>query len=322
MRANVARLAAASAGILAALLAAGCTSAPAASGGRIDGATRGGDTGSAPAPLSRSDRDFLRTAEEELIGSCMRARGFQYTAVPPPAVRPRREFPYGNEDVAWARRHGFGTFDGPDQEIDAYDPNQHYVERLPAGQRAAYGRALTGDLDRQVSVRLPDGSEVFMTLGGCTAEVSEALYGDPAVRLRLEHTVQLIRSEAYDRVVADPRYLAALTAWRGCMRTRGYGYDRPAAARAAVVEAAAAGPTTALRALESRTALADAECGRRSRLVATANRLDREHLTVLTRQFRAEAVAWQELQAAAVPRARQLTGSSAELPATEGRPGE
>lgn len=304
----MAKLHAASAGLLALLLAAGCTAAPAASRDRIGEDPRRDAGRPAPAPLSRADQDFLQDAEEELIGACMRARGFQYSAVLPPKVTPRREFPYGNDDVAWARAHGFGLVDPHDTEIDRYlrnHPNERYVDGLSAGKREAYARALTGDFNRQVSVRLPDGSEVFMTMGGCTAEVSQALYGDPAVRLRLEHTVQLIGSEAHDRVIADRRYLAALTAWRNCMRSRGYSYDSPAAARTAV--AMHAEPTTRPSAIETQTASADAECGRRSRLVAIATRLDHQQRAAVSRQLNAEVVAWAELQTTAVRRARQLT---------------
>ncbi|MGV9455834.1 hypothetical protein [Streptomyces sp. NPDC003635] len=58
--------------------------------------------------LTDGERRLLGTAEERLIADCMRDQGFQYRLDPggPRTQAPERSF--GLDDVAWARRHGYG----------------------------------------------------------------------------------------------------------------------------------------------------------------------------------------------------------------------
>lgn len=84
--------------------------------------------GSARATIGGWDR-----AEQILVRRCMHSRGFQYHVEPsarPAPSSPRH--PYGIDDVAWARAHGFGS------EIEA--ATAHYEVHDPQWPPAA-GRA-------------------------------------------------------------------------------------------------------------------------------------------------------------------------------------
>jgi hypothetical protein len=260
--------------------------------------------------LSVEDSRFLFLAEEELVSRCMAARGFRYVAVAPPKDAEEPEAPYGNDDVEWARRYGFGKLVAPRSvlaEFERTHPNRTIVERLTPDRRRAYGQALTGDLRRQVAITLPDGSQRTATVDGCVADVRRRLYGDLRSWLMRGYQAQNIGQQVRARVIGDPRYTDAVARWRSCMQERGYRYEDPGTARrelGALLEKAP--DPIRLRDREVAVAVADAECAARVGLVAAAVRLDLDLRAIVLAENEGVVVAYRDQQASALQRAKEL----------------
>ena len=277
-------------------LVAGCAAQPAT-------------TSSAARPLSGAEDAFLWQAEEALVSRCMAEQGFRYVVERRSTGQPRCTFPYGNDDVGWARRHGFGSASAAAADAEQpVGPNDEYVRRLSAERQAAYVSALNGDPRRYVSAGLPNGMRVMATVDGCTAAVRRELYGEPREWLVASYTVQAIGGEAHRRVTADPRYLSVLDRWRACMAARGHRYASPGAAADELARSAGAQPGPASRADEIRVAVASADCAKDSRLVAVATRLDEQHRQRVGAEWQRSVVSYHQRRAAALARARQLLG--------------
>ncbi|GLH96347.1 hypothetical protein Pa4123_16210 [Phytohabitans aurantiacus] len=237
-----------------------------------------GGSGDAPPDggraLTGAERKQISQAQTRLIAECMRRQGFEYFEVAEEAPQPP-EFPYGNDDPAWAAAHGFGVAYAlrAVAAARAKDPNHTYVTELPAQRRDAYLAALDGDRRDPVTVRLPDGKALHQSGQGCTAQAQRRLYGDLADWVRARAMVDRLPSEYTRQVTADPGYRTALRAWSGCMAARGYAAADPAQLRTLVAPATTGTPSDA----EVRAAVAEAECAARTATVRTARELQRAH---------------------------------------------
>jgi hypothetical protein len=275
---------------------------------------------SAPVPsreLTADERWTLDRAEALLIKACMRSAGFEFTPPSAPAV-PTREFPFGNDDVAFARVHGFDL--GPDlaaaRAAARADPNQRYVDGLSPKRRAAYLRALNGAHNRATSVRLPNGLRVSTSTGGCTAKAQGTLYGNFVRWFKARTLVENLAGSAHPRVAADPRYLTALHAWAGCARARGYDVNSPGELRARFGEDSTTpgggfvGPRHPANppSEEIRAAVVEAECAGQTGLVRLAESLGREFAAEVAREHRATVEEYRLLALTALERARTVPG--------------
>jgi hypothetical protein len=301
--------------ILALAMLAGCAKQPA----NIRGATPdqprppalGAASRTGAAELSPDQEEFLLTAEEELIGRCMRRHGLRYIVVPRRKDDPIPSRPYGSDDVTRARRYGYGI-----RELRRLvagrpeNPQDRYMRSLPPALAQPYMEALIGAEASRVSVALPNGHVFSQPGGGCVAETRKALYGDLRDMLRVQYMVLTIDQEVYQRVTSDRQFIAAVDAWRGCMRRRGYEFDDPGAARdaAAGPEVARAVDASGLDARERSIAVADADCSRQTGLFTTATRLDQHYHVDVLKEREGEVLAYRERRAAALERARRLLG--------------
>jgi len=259
--------------------------------------------------LTGAERSLLRGAEEKLIGRCMARQGFTYQVVPQPQVAEVPEFPYGNDDVAWAGRYGYGYDLDARNRRALVDPNEAVRAHLSPRQREAYHRAFHGTDVQAVKVRLPELGTFFMGADGCLPAAQRELYGDLRRWLRDSVTARNIDALVAPKVVADTRYGRALDAWRSCMKGRGAPYQSPAAARAAMSNLRHGPQGRAARTHETRTAVADATCARASGLVAVANGLDRAYRAQAVAGRRAELSEYAQTITSALQRARRLTSS-------------
>ncbi|OII61872.1 hypothetical protein [Streptomyces sp. CC77] len=245
-----------------------------------------------PAMPTRQEQERLHLAEQRLVATCMRGRGFTYTATPlggtgdaPPVD------PYGSGDEARARAEGYGlaAFRARDaaerrteERARRTDPNHRYAASLPPDRREAYDTALLGTRRDAVTVRLPGLGTLFTSADGCLSEARGTLYGDLRKWTRAKAVMSHLRTLTAAERERDPRWTRALDAWRSCMRKAGFPYGTPAEARLGVQDA---GPDE-----ERRTAVADARCNRAAGLAKAGARTEEDHIgAAVAGRFREEA---------------------------------
>ncbi|WOX23424.1 hypothetical protein [Streptomyces solicathayae] len=290
-----------------ALAAAGCGADRPDRPDRPDRADRPGSPGSPGSPEgagarvvpSAADRRYLKRAEQILIAECLRAQGFAYEARTLPDEPPRR-FPYVLDDVAWARRHGYGL----DEERriaarKAADPNERYFRGLPPERQKAALAALNGARPEGLSARMPGGGVVVASDEGCTARAQRRLYGDLQGWFAARLTVANLTPLYVPKVREDPEFRRAVGGWARCMAGRGHRYATPDALREAL-------PGVRTRAAEIRLAVAEAGCAGESGLAATAKALDARYGAEVRRRYAGQIATELRLARAAVPRAREV----------------
>ncbi|MFJ9077454.1 hypothetical protein ACIRO3_19765 [Streptomyces sp. NPDC102278] len=265
------------------------------------------ESGPAREPSAAQSR-LLERAEQILISECMAGRGFVYAVTEP--VREgeaQRTFPYGVDDVDWARAHGYG---GRDERAAAEarraDPNQRYFARLPAPRRAAARTALMGASPVGLTATTPTGMTLTAGSEGCMADAQRALYGDLPGWFRVKVVTMNLRPVREARVREDARWTEAVGQWSACMRAAGRPYATPADSRRAAVEATAGVPPE--RADETETALAvtEATCATGTSLARVSRTLDRAHGEEVRAQHQAEIDLRRRFQNDALPKAERV----------------
>lgn len=264
-----------------------------------------------PDEIDSAELDLLHTAEQVLLRDCMRQAGFEIWISPREPVPESREFPYGVDDVSWARRHGYGS--DIERELTAArenDPNQRYFQSLPPERRAAALIAANGERPEGLTVTTPDGGTFNRSDRGCQTEAERQLYGDVAVWFRVVSTVDALDGIRTQRVLADARYTEAVRPWAECMRIAGRPYASPADLRTTLAPAM----QSLSRHEEISLAVTEATCAHSSGLAATAAKLDRQHGNDLRRQNQSDVDTLRRVRQDALPRARDLVESAGVTP--------
>ncbi|PWI13077.1 hypothetical protein DI272_02195 [Streptomyces sp. Act143] len=247
---------------------------------------------------------LLHDAGQILLRDCMQRKGFEYQPVEENPIPEAREFPYVLNDVAWARKHGYGTDIQHDlSELRKTDANQRYFRGLPAKQRAAALTAANGSRPLTVTARAPDGMLYQRSPEGCQSEADATLYGNLGNWFRASVTVDALTEIRRARVTADPRFAEAVKPWVTCMRAAGHPSSSPTDSRAA---AGSRRPPLS-RNEEIALAVTEARCAHTSGLAETARVLDLHYARSLQRQYHQAVRTYRELQRNALPRARRLT---------------
>ncbi|MGP4111502.1 hypothetical protein ACTWP5_11355 [Streptomyces sp. 4N509B] len=203
------------------------------------------------------DTHTIASAEDVLIRACMRERGFDWEALPPPSARhadPPNLRRYGLTDPADASRYGY-HLPPPTPAQERREAVWDARDELPPEQRlAAFGE---------------NGAT-----GGCWGEAhAELQRGVTAPDMSV-----LVRyiSQAYDEARRAPEVVAVLDAWRACMAGAGFDYADPLEA----FNDPAWGESPRPSARERAVAEADVRCKRETDLVAvwsgTEERVQRE----------------------------------------------
>ncbi|MCG5436789.1 hypothetical protein [Micromonospora foliorum] len=259
----------------------------------------------APAgPVTAEDRRILVRAESLLTRDCMTRDGFQLWLGTPPPADELLSFPYVVDDIAWARKHGFGSDLVAAVDVRRRtDPNQRYVSGLSPERREAFLATLNGARPEGLEARLPSGGVMRRSAEGCTSEAQRRLYGDLAEWYRSSKVVADLTGLRQRRVLADPAWTAALRPWAGCVRQRGFTVDTPEQLRQSV--------GTRGRAGEIAAAVAEARCAQDG-LAATTRALDARHGDELTAAYHQEVAARNRLEHGAVPRARAVVDAEHE----------
>lgn len=252
-------------------------------------------------PASLTDSQELTQAQDILTGACMRAHGFDYTLTGQLTQNAdSREFPYGIDDVAWARTNGYGFTQRAALSAAQHDnPNAQYIRSLIPDRQAAYSAAMFGSKTDQVSVTVPSGDTVVQNADGCLAAAERRLYGDFTRWFRAQTVTGNLEPAIEPKVFADPRYLAARRAWSACVGAYGHPAAGPAELESQAA-AAGAGP-------EREIAAIDAACNARTKLAATGRALDAELGAPVRAEYRWAIDDYAALRREALPRAAAIT---------------
>lgn len=251
--------------------------------------------------------ELFRQAEERLVKRCMTRHGFAYVEQPP-ASPITRSFPYVVDDVAWARKYGFGGLAaGPDAwGRDANDVNLH---RLAPDRQRAWMDTLMGS-GRQLTADLPEFGRVSMPDNGCTAEARRTLYRDLAGWYKARRVVDHLGTYIGNQVRQNARYRSALATWAKCVRRRGYPADTPDQLRELVTSRIAGQSGDQAHATEVAAAEIEAACAKTTGLTKTIRSLEKSYRPQVERRFARERKALESYERQAVPRARQILAGS------------
>ncbi|MEU0382865.1 hypothetical protein [Streptomyces chartreusis] len=262
--------------------------------------------------LTDAERARLRSAEELLVKQCMEAEGFTYWAAPTAVVEKNKAYAYVVDDVAWAKRNGYGgKLAKKAVKARLNDPNLAYLEKLPARESARYDRTLDGDeTGRMLSVDMPTGGTVRTPADSCRATAAERLYGSYGTWFRVKKTTDSLTPLYVPVLKREKRFVTALKAWSACMRTAGHPYADPPAVRAELEELTDGLSDAEAHAVEVELAVDEATCAQRTSLADTARALEGEYRAEkLPRRYREAIATRRQLEAAALDRAEDITGS-------------
>ncbi|WP_051695773.1 hypothetical protein [Streptomyces sp. NRRL S-244] len=296
------------------LLLGGCGSATGTPAGPAPEATAGPAAAAAPAAPpaparepSPADTRLLERAEQILISRCMDGRGFPYAVTEAPDDT-ARSFPYGVDDIEWARAHGYG---GRDQRAAAQareaDPNQRYFRGLSASGRAAARTALMGSTPVGLSATAPTGMTITASAEGCIADAERTLYGDLATWFRVKVVTMNLGPVREARVHEDGQYAQAVGQWAACMRAAGRPYANPDASRQAAARFGESMPPAEADAAEAELAVVEATCAAGTPLARVSQALDHTYGERLRAQHQEEIALRWRLQNGALPKARQVS---------------
>jgi hypothetical protein len=226
----------------------------------------------------------LKNAESALVRRCLAEREVAQPrtgggTAQEGAAAPRREFPYGIDDPAWAAEHGFGDVDGTRQAQQS--PR---TGKTAAAQQQRFVDALFGTGRRELSTRTATGLVVRANSDGCLAKAQRVLYGDQARWFRSEVAVNNLEAAAHDRVTRDPAYRAVLARWADCIAPVQKAED-PGSLRSAWQRRARDLDRRQAADLQKRYAVAEARCVRRTGLADTGARLEKRHAAGLRAEY-------------------------------------
>ncbi|MEV4428334.1 hypothetical protein ACN9M0_22525 [Streptomyces sp. R-07] len=264
------------------------------------------DTAAAPErELTQAEQLRISDADEVLIEQCMNRAGFSYWTSPRSSLEESREPGYVNDDVEWARKHGYGSRIAA--AADRYrrtNPNGAYRTGLSTERRRAYDEALDGGRRARIlTAKLPGGkATVRKRLGGCSEEAERKLYGDPDAWFRADKAVTNLQPLYVPEILRDERFTTALAGWKACMRRAGFAYPDPTAARDAAARARDF-------ASETRTAVSEARCARETSLATVARERQTHYLNALRDTYGEELDTHRRLQRGAYERAAGITGA-------------
>lgn len=279
-----------------------------------DGVGAGGATA---APRSTELRDLtyveetrLSDAEQRLVQLCMEGHGFRFGQRERLTVEEERPVGYVQDDVAWAREHGYGSrIRQKTDRARREDPNYRHRAQLSASQRAAFDTALDGGPDaKPLSVDVPGGGTIRKRAGGCLAEAETKLYGELRTWSRADAVAGNLRPLYVSDLLKDKQFTAAVEGWARCMRQSGHDYADPAAAREDVQKRAAPLSRAEAFRFETRVAVADAECARETSLKAIGTERETHYVDRLRDRFGADLDSYQRLRLRALARAEKIVG--------------
>jgi hypothetical protein len=294
---------------LASLVLTGCTATTDAAQ-RASTAARAGTTATTE-KLTYAQDLRISDAEQHLITQCMRKQGFEFWEQKPLSLDESRPVGYVQDDVDWARSHGYGSrIMAKEDRARLSNPNIAYRASLSRSRQRAYDIAMDGDRDAVVlKSRTPTGGTISKQSGGCAAQAERTLYGDPAAWFRSDVTVSNLRPLYVGKLLRDKEFKRAVGAWSRCMSKAGHPFPDPDAARQSTREHSAE-QTRAQEARtfanETRIAVADATCARSVSLRSIGERREAHYVGQLAAKYGDALDAHLRMQRQALIRAERI----------------
>ncbi|MER6633780.1 hypothetical protein ABT301_37160 [Streptomyces sp. NPDC000987] len=263
--------------------------------------------------LTDAEQLGISDAEQRLIKRCMNGHGFQFWEAERLSLEESRTIGYVDDDVDWARRHGYGSrIEAKMERARKANANVAYRKSLSAERRAAYDIALDGGPDAPViSANIPGGGTIRKRVGGCVVRAEKQLYGDVAAWFRAEKTVMNLRPLYVPQVMRDKTFTTALKAWARCMKRAGYPYPDPEAARQAARQQAQGAPPDQAFGAERQLAVADATCARDTSLRAIGSARETFYVNKLRDRYGEALDTSRLIQREALARAMTIVGPRA-----------
>ncbi|QHC58333.1 hypothetical protein [Rathayibacter sp. VKM Ac-2760] len=183
----------------------------------------GGDL--SPEEQKQKDAEQDR-AREELIATCMREQGFDYTpSVQSGSFAEVDEDDYRPDDREWVVQYGYGIadFPGRDEPVEPgeeyVDANADYVAGLSESEQAAFSEALNGPA---VTEDESGSAEYDWTTAGCFGAAQHELEKDEPARSEEHRPVLDAIDEFYSRVQTTPELADLDAAWSSCLADAGH----------------------------------------------------------------------------------------------------
>jgi hypothetical protein len=252
--------------------------------------------------LTDTELDRLYDAEQLLTRDCARRAGFEYWPLARRPVPELRTFPYGVDDVDWARRYGYGLgLEAKYRKLAEDHPNQKYLDTLTPERRQQFAAVLNGPAPVGLEARDTEGRRVTHSDKGCVSEAQRKLYGDLPGWYRATRATSGLPRVRADRILSDQSFVPLVSTWSGCMKKAGFDF------RAPVQSAKIMSRRTGVPAAEEiRTAVAEAECLQSSGLAAATKAADERIAAEQQRQFGSQLDTERRLQRAALPTAAKV----------------
>ncbi|MDH6502270.1 hypothetical protein [Streptomyces sp. SAI-149] len=253
----------------------------------------------------------ISDAEQHLITSCMRKQGFRFWDEKPLSLEESRPIGYVQDDVDWARAHGYGSrIMAKEDRARLRNPNIAYRASLSRSRQKAYDIAMDGGRDAVVlKSPTPSGGTITKQVGGCAGQAEKTLYGDPAAWFRSDSTVSNLRPLYVGKLLRDKEFTSAVDAWSRCMSKAGHPFADPDAARRSTREHSAE-QTRAEEARtfanETRIAVADATCARAVSLRSIGERRETHYVGELTAKYGNALDSHRRMQRHALTRAEHI----------------
>ncbi|MFI1020623.1 hypothetical protein [Streptomyces olivaceus] len=266
--------------------------------------------GAEPRELTYTEELRLSDAQQRLIARCMAEQGFTYHVYRPLTVEEHHPVGYVQDDVAWAREHGYGSrIQAKAGQARTGNPNIAYRKSLSEDRRRSYDAALGGGPEaRKLSADVPEGGTYHKRVGGCVAESEKRLYGDLETWFADDKTASRLQARTMEAVLEDSRFTAAVERWSQCMRRAGHDLRDPGEAREAARRQAQQLPEKAAFVAEREVAAADATCARETSLRTVAEEREAHHTDRLRGEYGDALETIRRIQRNALARADKLIG--------------
>lgn len=230
-------------------------------------------------------------AEALVIRDCMKAQGFEYVPVDPAAQKASSSGGLSSAQKRALYGYDVSTRYGQPKPATPPDPNVTIRNSLSPANQKAYDQALTGTVPSTNSGGGGGGSGngggSFRTVGGCTRQAIQKVYGGAQV---FDQLVSQVHAEQ-QKVDNDQRVVQANQAWSQCMAAAGYHYTKPSKIKKdlkrrlkAVTGGAPSTPgapapagLSALQQLEMAISRADSACNNKVQLTAIKNTVQAEY---------------------------------------------
>ncbi|MFI2415662.1 hypothetical protein [Streptomyces sp. NPDC018947] len=258
--------------------------------------------------LTNAEEFQLDAALEVLVKKCANEAGFPYWVGPVASVTERKGWGYVLDDVAWAKKHGYGgQFKQQAEKLRLNDRNIAYANTLPHKERIRYINVLDGGPSGgMLSTELPSGGTLRTPREGCRAKAKGQLYGNFETWFRVESISTNLNPLYLPYLVRDEDFIQGLRDWSSCMREKGYDYASPSDIRTELPQLTKDLSKGEAHSVEVEIAVDEAMCARVTSFAETARTLEGEYRDKWTHRYREDTSLYQHMRLAGLTQAKVI----------------